>query len=114
MPKKPIMQKVMRYFETHIGQHIYTDDLASYLDESRPRILKSVGYIISRDKLPGLRSVTNGRGGPWIYRPSEPDVYEVIEKPNNSKPIYQYVGSTKDGSFVVEAEDGKLFRVSEL
>lgn len=113
-----IKPKLISYFRQHPGIDVYADDIMNALGETKERVMGGMTNIMNPNQrnseaVREFAQHTEKRGtGVWRYRP--PNILQGSERERPSKRLFTEVGSTKDGSLVLECEDGKLFMAEEM
>lgn len=106
MGGSPIRADVMSYFEKRPGQTVYLKDMAAELKLKEDSVQSSIGHMVRQDILP-LEIVVRGQA--WRYKPGEAKAAKAA-----ARPLYELLGTAKDGALILEAEDGGLWRATEL
>lgn len=113
-----IKPKLISYFRQHPGIDVYVDDIVHALDETRERVLGGMTNILNPNQhnsaaVREFAKYIEKRGtGVWRYRP--PDQKQQDNERPNKRLFTELGGPTKDGYFILECEDGKLFRAEEM
>ena len=107
MVRNVIRHKLIRYLDSKAGQRVYADSIAVDLNEPVERVRAGINNLQRELGYP-IDTFSTG-------------VYDVRAgglppkgRPHRSDRIFQEVGTTKDGGLVIESEDGKLYRATEL
>lgn len=114
-----IAPRVMKHFSEHPGVDLYLSDIAADLKLSPRQIQSCITNINHRTSWPNahpfrVQTVVRGQ----VYRYSPPSLKETLAEikaePPKKATLYQFVGAARDGTIVLERDDGVLFRASEL
>lgn len=90
---------IRRYFEEHPGVDINASELVETLMMTPEQISASISKLRSN----GVDIVAVGRG---TYR------YVPNKKPSES--LFRLVGTSKSGALIIERDDGRLYKATEL
>lgn len=95
-----IAATVMNYLDRHMGMRVYTATMAEELGMTKDQVTGAIYRLLQRKDFPVTR-IAEG-------------VYEVRPK-SSSKRIFEELGrSKKDGTLIIEADDGTLYKATEL
>jgi hypothetical protein len=106
---KPIRGAIMSYFEKHPGVNLYLDDLAKDLNEEPKRIQQGIANLI-HDKTLDIQVVTRGQ----VYKYSPFAVGGKQARAARNKRVFEELAEARDGSLILECEDGTLYRANVL
>lgn len=125
---KNISSRMMNYFVTHPGQVVTVQELARSLRVSEKQVRDSItatrwSHRGNADH-PSQKITIVLRANSWRYDP-DPAADSDGQSPDPSSPvkrevtapqrkIFEEVGPTSDGGYVIEDEDGALYRVKKL
>lgn len=104
-----IVSDVMKYFDTHQGIIVYLADLVEALgiDENQARI--GVNNLRHKDDFYKTHIETVVRGNAWRFCPNN-----APKKKADNRQVFEEIGKTKDGSLILESEEGTLYKATEL
>jgi hypothetical protein len=110
--------QIAKYFLDRPGLDLMINDVAAELGLQVAQVQKSINWMTGRVKNPlPILTIVAGRiyryspGGETKRTPTPTPV--VSFRP--SKPLYEFLGTTKDGSVLVQDETGKhIYRLVEL
>lgn len=120
MVKPQTKVRLLGYFDKRVGQVITLDDLQrEFPDMTADQIRVGINNLRNSppnesggfDMRESLK--TMARGNAWTWRPSQVVKTDLSpEKP--SKRCFEEVGPKKDGTLVIQADDGTLWEASPL
>ena len=105
----PIKNKLMEYFSRRVGETLYVGDIAKDLDTTEERVKAAVVSIRHRegDAFP-VETVIPATA--WIHRPAG-----TVNSATKGDTLFRLIGGpTKDGSYILEREDGTLYMAKEM
>jgi hypothetical protein len=112
--RQAIATVVYDYMKSHPNEALYLSQIANDLGREPGSVSTALGRFAQMDDAPIER--VKGPDGPvrglYIWRIG-PKAKAETPKPN-TKPIFEYVGTVRDGSIIAQGEDGKLYRLTEL
>lgn len=108
-PKRAaIKNRLMEYMGKHMGETVYVSDVSKDLGVTEEQVRGAFGSIrfAHGDSFP-IETVIPARA--WVHRPQGKDP----AKPTDT--LFKLIGGpTKDGSFILEREDGTLYMAKEI
>lgn len=110
--RRPIRPKVLAYMVDRPNQTLHLDTMASDLGFTAPQVQACINHMRKEPpaELDLAASITViRRGSVWKFKPVNPP----INQPETSL-LYTQIGVTKDGSHVLQCEDGTLWKATEL
>lgn len=110
--RRPIRPKVLAYMADRPGQTLHLDTIASDLGFTAPQVQACINNMRKESpaELDLAASITVvRRGSVWKFKPIDPP----IDRPETSL-LYTQLGITKDGSHILQCEDGTLWKATEL
>lgn len=120
MARSQIKARLISYFDKRIGQIVTLDDLArEFTDVTSSQLRVGVGNLRNSpsNESGGLDMRTSlqvvARGNAWCWRP----VNATSPSANSSLPskrCFEEIGPTKDGSLLLQCEDGSIWKAIEL
>lgn len=110
-----IRQGIIAYFDRHVGQIVNIDDIVNELGLELRQAQGNIANIRNSDNGPldwkaSIQVVTHGRQ--YLYRPvpkADPATSLV-----RTKRCFEEIGPTKDGSVLIQADDGTIWKAVEL
>lgn len=115
--RKPIRSKVMTYMSERPGSVVWLDQIVNDVcpDQSPTKVRQNMATMVR--EVPGLTCFTRGQA--WVYNPNaSADATNTAPAPAPARRptgrIWQDIGQAKDGSLILEATDGTLWRATEL
>lgn len=109
--RQPIRAKIMAVFIKRPGQVIWLSEIQEATGETNQRRVQAAVGAMGRE---GVGIETHTRGQAWIYRPqTAPDSRPPAAKARDGR-MFEAIGPAKDGSMIIESEDGTLWRATEL
>jgi hypothetical protein len=120
-PQASVTPYVVRYFQEHQGSDVWIDDLLAYVCERnaiplRPSLKGSVQTSVSQLIAKGkLNAEVTIRGQHWIVSAvvAKPPKVEVETEKHLGK-MLEVIRELKDGSLLLECEDGRLYKAQEV
>lgn len=107
--RKPIRAALMAYFAAHPGEVVYLPALAQALGESAERCQQGIANLVNPNRgTPDLPLQVVVRGQAWKHTP------DGAPEAEPSRRLFEAIGASKDGSLILECEDGKFYRAVEL
>lgn len=118
-----VRDKALKYITDRVGQVVYLDDILNEYPTFKGSSIQSALYnIVERGLVPGLEIVVRSRA--WRYSPvpinrESPKVEPVKAEPTKNqtrevRQLFEKIGTAKDGSLILECENGDLYRATEL
>lgn len=112
MSRTPIRAAIMQYFEQRPGVNVYLKDLMVDLGEKDAKRVQTGITNLSRET--GFPIEIVQRGQIYRYSPFAIGGKEAKDARRSGR-IFEEIGqSKKDGSLILESEDGTLYRATEL
>jgi hypothetical protein len=102
----------MRIFEGRPGKVLYADALAEELDTFRDTIQNGVNNLKRRPEWGELIEVVI-RGQAWKYNGPAGEVKAGTGN-GEAKLCFEELGRTREGDLIIQSDDGRLFRATEL
>lgn len=102
---------VIRFFVNHPNRVWSREEVAERLDLSIQQVRDSARYIVNKGALTGFKVIA--KGTTWEYAPNAADATAPVTAPP-TKRVFEEVGPVKGGGFVIQDEDGNLYRAEEL
>lgn len=100
-----IAPDVLRYIQERQGEYVYIDTMRKDLGLSQVQIQGAVGNLRNRHGQP-IEVIQ--KGTVWRWSPNSKDL-------KSSKRVFEEIGGpTKDGTLILECEDGSLWKAVEL
>lgn len=119
MARNQIKARLISYFDQRVGQVITLNDLArEFVDLSADQIRTGINNARNSpaNESGGLDMRSSimvvARGNAWCWRPVNATL--PGETPSPSKRCFEEIGPTKDGSILVQADDGTIWKAVEL
>lgn len=120
--RKFIRADVLKYFTDHPGKIVYCDELCKEFNTIRANIQTLMNRIIKDGQAPGVRVIQGGNAWQFdpysathpVKEPETPKADNPKTEKAKAKQLFELLGSAKDGSLILESEDGSLYRASEL
>lgn len=97
---------VLKYLEKNVRLNVYVEDIAKDLDLTATQVTQAIWSLGKRKGLP-IVQVTKGV---WMYDPSRQEV--VVAKSTST--LFELVGQSKQGKFVLQDESGDLYVAERL
>jgi hypothetical protein len=111
--RQAIAADVYEYMRAHPGEALYLSAIAKDLDRNAGSVSTTLGRFAAMQDTPIER--VKGPDGPvrglYMWRVGGK---ATAEMPKPTRAIYEYIGTVRDGSVIVQAEDGSLYRLTEL
>lgn len=105
--RKSISPRVIEYMHKNPNQHVHVHTIAKDLGDTVTRVAGSLSHLATRRPELGLIAISRGV---YMFQPGGDE-----NKSNEDRgKLYSFVGKAKDGSLVLESEDGTLLRAVEL
>lgn len=114
MARKAIRPQLINYLREHPGVNVFCADLCEALGETQQRrVMSGMSNLLrspDRDQFTRefAEDVIKISMGVWRYQPKGVKVAGTAQK------LFTEIGAAKDGSLVLECEDGTLYRAVEL
>ena len=111
--RQAIASIVYEYMRSHPGEALYLSAIAKELDRDAASISTALGRFAAMDDTP-IERVTGPNGpvrGLYMWRVGGK---QTAEPAKPGKALYEYVGTIRDGSVIVQSENGQLFKMTEL
>lgn len=102
--RRNLSSKVLEFLQHNQDTIVTLETISGALREQERRVQLSMGYLrrgVLKDRLDVIVS-----GHAWVYRgiPAKPEAPETFE----------YVGQTKQGAYIVQGNNGALYRAEML
>lgn len=109
---------VVRHLSENLGLPVHIDDMVKMTGADKSSVQAAMLVLLKEGKL-NIDTVVGGNT--WIYRgPTQQTVVAAASAPVaparevGSKQMYTELGEAKDGTKILEDEEGKLWRATEL
>lgn len=107
-----IRAALMEYFSKRPGQHVFLTELVEATQRTRDQVQGNINNLQRDHKLDKLNFnvETITRGQIWMYLPNK-------EKPverQKGKRLFEELGVTKRGTYILEDDEGNLYEATEL
>lgn len=110
MAGKPIRSALMAYFEKHPGVNVYLEDILADLGETdRKRIQQGILNINTSGHMK-IENLSRGQ----IYRYSPFAVGGKQTRAARGRRVFEELAEARDGSLIIECEDGTIFKATQL
>lgn len=111
-----IRQGIIAYFDRHVGQIVNIEDIVAELGLELRQAQGNIANIRNSDNGPldwkaSIQVVTHGRQ--YLYRPV-PKTTPATSPVKPTKRCFEEIGSVKDGSLLIQADDGTIWKAVEL
>lgn len=107
---KRIQARVAEYFSKRPGVEITYAELCGDLNLAGNQVSSSITHLRQRH---GLNIITLVPGALYRYMPGTAPAVEAPAAPP-TRHVYEQVGVTREGAHIIQAEDGTLYRATEL
>lgn len=102
--------EVLKYMEQHVRLNVYADDIANDLNLTRAQVTNSIGNFIRKGQ--PIIKVTNGV---WRYDPAIATQVKARDNgQGDSHMLFEMIGASKQGKFVLQDESGDLYLAEKL
>jgi hypothetical protein len=99
---------IMKYFEEHVGVHLYADDIAKDLGITRRQVQSAISNMRLQGVEMALDIETIIAGSAWIYKPSGKEARE-------SEMIIEILMVKEDNeAMLVRTEDGAVYKMTPV
>lgn len=121
MVRSQIKARLLGYFNSRVGQVVTLTDLThEFADLSADQLRIAVNNARNSpsdesggiDMKASLRVVA--RGNAWCWRPVNATPPVETSAPTPTKRCFEEIGPTKDGSLLIQCEDGSIWKAVEL
>jgi hypothetical protein len=113
--RKAIAAQVYEYMRAHPGEALYLSAISQEIDRDPGSVSTTLGRFAAMADTPIER--VQGPDGPvrglYIWRVNGTSKAKA-ESSKPTRAIYEYIGTIRDGSVIVQAESGELFKLAEL
>lgn len=110
--------KVLKYFADRPGDIVFIEDMRAALNLRDVQITSAIHHLSKRGRR-NVRAIieTVNAGQSWRYLGMD-DTQNVPEKQTQTRTeplrVFEEIGTTRDGSLIIQATDGKLYRATEM
>lgn len=101
------VSKVMKYMSDRPGQTVYVESMVEDLEMEARKVQQTINNARNDHKDFGESVEIVVRGSAWCYVPN-------ASTKKSGKRMFEEVGVTRDGSVLLECEDGGFYRAVEL
>ena len=101
-----VQAQVHEYLLKHPGEELHAQDLATQWGVSREQVAAAVNRLAKTHLSGQIETLVRARV--YRYRP------QGNANAATNEPLFRTIGSAKDGSIILERDDGTLFRAIEL
>lgn len=111
--RQAIASDVYEFMRAHPGEAMYLSAIAQELGRNAGSVSTTLGRFAAMEDTPIER--VKGPDGPvrglYMWRVGGK---ESTVSAKSTKAIYEYVGTIRDGSVIVQSESGQLYKMTEL
>ena len=104
---------LLKYLTTHPGTELFRTEIATETGLTEAQVRTGMANLRRADKsgaAEALETVISGQV--WRWHPNKAKAEEALAKP--SERLYREVGKTREGDSILQADDGSLWRATEL
>lgn len=116
-PARDVSPRVLRYLTQHPGVSIFRADIAADLQLNEVQVRQAISNLKSKDVLGAREAIeTVAAGQVWRWHPNKATgtLEEPAAAPAATERIAREIGRTREGDSIWQADDGTLWRATEL
>lgn len=105
---------VVQFFVNHPNRVWSREEVADRLGLTQTQVRDAARYITNKGTLTGLKVIINGTTWEYVPPVASPKLGPAPTPAPTHKRVFEEVGPVKGGGFVIQDEDGNLYRAEEL